>query len=382
MAENSSSQERTEQATPKRRSEAKKKGEVLRSRELNVFVSLLAASIALMVLGKQIMLDLQNFLKNALSLDQTAVADELFILESSYAAVLNATLILLPFFVLMLLSMLLSPLMLGGWTFNLGLLNPKYERIDPWKGFGRIFSIRGLLELLKALGKFLLVAAAVITVLVIIFDDILNLASQSLAESLNLAGNLFIWCFLGFSSVLIVVVAMDVPFQIYSFNKKLKMTKQEIKDEMKETDGRPEVKSAIRDKQQQFAQQRMMSEVPRADVVVTNPTHFAVALQFDDSKHQAPVVIAKGRNLVAARIREIAEDNQITVFSAPPLARALYISTEINQEIPHNLFQAVAQVLAYVFQLRDYRPGNERPIHPQRLPVPEEYEQYFKKGFA
>ncbi len=182
-----------------------------------------------------------------------------------------------------------------------------------------------------------------------VLDDILRLSLQPLTQAFEATGSMFVWCLLGFSAVLVLVAAMDVPFQLFEFNKQIRMTKQEVKDEMKETDGKPEVKSAIREKQQEMANQRMMSEVPTADVIITNPTHYAVALRYDQDSNGAPRVVAKGKDFIAKRIREIAEENEVAIFRAPPLARALYGSADINQEIPGNLFMAVAQVLANIF---------------------------------
>jgi flagellar biosynthetic protein FlhB len=167
------------------------------------------------------------------------------------------------------------------------------------------------------------------------------------------------------SSGLILIAMADVPFQLWNYQKKLKMTRTEVRDEFKETEGRPEVKSRIRQLQQQVATRRMMAAVPDADVVITNPTHFAVALKYDDAKAGAPRVVAKGRDLIAARIREIATANGVPLFSAPPLARALYRSTKLEAEIPAALYTAVAQVLAYIFQIQKAAtPGHRRPVPP------------------
>lgn len=211
-------------------------------------------------------------------------------------------------------------------------------------------------------------------VIYLVLDDIFALPLKSLTEQMNLTGALFIKCFLGFSSVLLLVALFDVPFQIWDFNKQLKMSKQEIRDEMKETEGKPEVKGAIRARQQEISRQRMMSEVPTADVVITNPTHFAVALRYDESGSGAPKVVARGKDLIAAKIREIAKENGVPLFAAPPLARALYRSTKLNDEIPANLFLAVAQVLAYIFQLRRARHDHDLVLaRPTDIPIPEEY---------
>lgn len=378
MAENSG-QERTEEATPKRKSDARKKGEVLRSKELTTFFSLTAAGVGLLLFGGQLISDLMALFQNHLSFDKATAFTPGGLMATMKTTMLEFSLLLAPFLLLMLLTMTLGQFLLGGFVMNFSLLAPKLERIDPAKGLGRMFSMRSLVELVKALGKFFLVAGAVIFIISLILGDILRLPTQSLESSLAVSGNLLVWCFLGFSAALILVVCLDVPYQIHAFNKKLKMTKQEIRDEMKETEGRPEIKSAIREKQQEFSRARMMSAVPTADVVITNPTHYAVALNYDMAGSQAPIVVAKGADLVAARIREVAAANDVTVFSAPPLARALYASTEIDQQIPENLFLAVAQVLAYVFQLRDGGARRRKPAPPTDLPVPQEYDDLIKR---
>ncbi|PCJ26676.1 MAG: flagellar biosynthesis protein FlhB [SAR86 cluster bacterium] len=373
MAENST-QERTEEATPKRKEDARKKGQIPRSKELNTLTSLLAAGLGLSVFGKGIVNGIKELLIDSLTFGHEAAFSRSIISVQAFDAITQFALLIGPLLILMFFVSLLSPISLGGWIFNPSLLAPKMERINIMKGFGKMFSSKSLLELFKAIGKFLLVASVTVFVISMVLDDIFGLSLQPLESALSSAGSLFIWCFFGFSSVLILVVFMDVPYQLWDFKRQIKMTKQEIKDEMKETDGKPEVKSAIRERQQEFARQRMMTEVPTADVVITNPTHFSVALRYDKSGTGAPKVVAKGRDLVAARIREIAKENGVVLFSAPPLARALYSSTDLNQEIPSNLFMAVAQVLAYVFQLQQIGSNfKSKPKRPEDLQIPDEY---------
>ncbi len=373
MAENQA-QEKTEQATPKRIRDARDKGQVPRSRELNTVLSLLAAGAGMLVFGRGIIVDVNQLMMESLNFGREAAFSETLLLARLDETTLAALVLLLPLLTLLVAVTVLSPLSLGGWVFNLALVAPKMERISLAKGFGRLFSVRSLMELVKALGKFLLVSVTSCLVLYLVLDQIVGLSLRPLADAMSTAGNLAISCMLGFSAVLILVAAADVPFQLWQYRRQLRMTRQEVKDELKETEGRPEVKSALKEKQQQFARQRMMSEVPNADVVITNPTHYAVALKYDQTSGGAPRVVAKGQNLVATRIREIASQHRVTLFSAPPLARALYFSTDLNQEIPRNLFLAVAQVMAYVFQLRQVKKhGGARPKPPRDLPVPDEY---------
>lgn len=294
-----------------------------------------------------------QMLRDGLTRPGPAAFEEAAPLQMLQAALVDSTLLLLPLLVLMFVAGLAGPVLLGGWSFSVEALAPKAERIDPFKGLGRIFSLRSLMELGKTILKFLLVAAVAITVLWQLSDWLLGLAISPLALSLPAVGLKFAQVFIMLSCAMILVAVIDVPFQLWDHTRKLKMSRQEIKDEMKETDGRPEVKAHIRNLQQQAAQQRMLQDVPGADVVITNPTHYAVALRYVDGEMNAPVVVARGRDLVAQQIREIASEHNITLFSAPPLARALYAATEVGQEIPARLFVTVARVLAYVFQLRD-----------------------------
>lgn len=373
MAENSA-QERTEDATPKRLEDAKKKGQIPRSKELNTVISLLAGGVGMLIFGRPIVETIKEMLINSLSFGKVAAFSPT-IIESNL--LMNLKLIsatLAPLFALLFVSTLISPVSLGGWVFSGDQFTPKMERISLMKGFGRMFSSKSLIELVKALAKFFLVGGTIVFVISLVLDQIFFLPQLSMTQLMDTTGALFIWCFLGFSSVLIVVALIDVPYQLWSFAKQLKMTKQEIRDEMKETEGKPEVKSAIRQRQQEIAQQRMMEDVPTADVVITNPTHFAVALRYDQSGNSAPKVVAKGRDFVAARIRELAKENNVPLFAAPPLARALFSTTDINQEIPANLFMAVAQVLAYIFQLKRATYSTKATIkRPKKLPIPDEY---------
>jgi flagellar biosynthetic protein FlhB len=373
MAEDTA-QEKTEEATPKRKLDSRKKGQVPRSKELQTFTSLIGAGFAMLFFGKGIVDDLLVSLQGNLSFERERAFSDPMMSMQMLSAVEGFVELLLPLFAMLFLASVMSSMALGGWIFSFSQVQPKFERLSPLKGAAKIFSIKSLVELPKSIGKFVLVAAVAVFVLNLALEDIYKLSLQPVMTALGSAGMLMIWCFFGFSFVLILVVLIDVPVQIWEHRKQLKMTKQETKDESKETDGRPEIKSAIRERQQEFARQRMMAEVPSADVIITNPTHFAVALRYEQTGSFAPKVVAKGQDLVAARIREIGQEHGVVVFSAPPLARALYASTDLNQEIPANLFVAVAQVLAYVFHLQKAVASNSRrPDVPKDLPIPSEY---------
>lgn len=251
-------------------------------------------------------------------------------------------------------------------------LQPKFSRLSLLKGLKRMISLKGLVEMIKSLLKFLLVASIAILVLKMQIPVLLSLADYPLAGALGTGMGLVIKSFLIMSASLILIAAVDVPFQLYEHKKQLKMTKQEVKDEFKETEGKPEVKSLIRRTQQEIAKRRMMAEVPKANVVLTNPTHYAVALRYQQHGNRAPIVVAKGKNLIALQINRVALSHRIPILSVPPLARALYYSTDLNAEIPRGLYVAVAQVLAYIFQLKDKQNYQRKPEVLQNLPIPDE----------
>lgn len=365
-------QERTEAPTPKRRKEARDKGQVPRSRELNTLLSIVAAAAGLLVLGDSLAQGLLQVVRDGLSFDYRPQQVAAPVASVFGEAFLRAMWVLAPLFAVLVFAALGGSVVLGGWTFSPSALAPKFERLSPLKGIKRIFSGRGLVELIKALAKFVLVAAVAVAVLWMFLDDLLGLSASGLGQAIAQSAHLLAWTLLSLSLALLVIAAIDVPFQLFQHNKQLRMTRQEVRDELKESEGRPEVRSRIRNLQREMARRRMMERVPAADVVVTNPTHYAVALKYDTGGTGAPVVVAKGRDLVAARIRDIAREHNVVLFSAPPLARALYATTELDQEIPQQLFLAVAQVLAYVFKLKTATGSGAAPEPPMNLDVPDD----------
>ena len=377
-----SAQERTEQPTPKRLADARKKGQVPRSKEFNTTALLLAAATALLIFGGHMGEALQGLFRQQFTLAHSGHLDNGSLLALFSGVLWQALWIMAPFLLACLLAVLLTPLGIGGWSFSTESLGFKFEKLNMVKGFGRIFSLKGLMELVKVLAKFLLVGSVSALILYHLFDSLTALSGEGLTQALAHVARLCGWSFLACSAAMILIAAVDVPFQLLQHNKQLKMTLQEVKDENKETEGRPEVKSRIRALQKELSQQRMMAAVPEADVVITNPTHFAVALRYDPAAMRAPVVVAKGADLVAARIRQIARDHGVALVEAPPLARALYASTEVEQEIPAGLYVAVANVLTYVYQLNQAhaRPsaqggtqaGAPRPPGPEDLPIPDD----------
>ena len=361
MAEEQTGQERTEQPTERRLQEARKKGQVPRSKELNTMLSLLLASISLLVFGGYISQNLMQISVEGFSIPRELAFDTAQLPFQFMYMASQALLALSPFIAIMLVSVFAGPLLMGGWSFSLESISFKLEKLDPIKGLARIFSLKSLVELAKALAKFVLLLGAAILVFFSIDQQLLSLSSMTPKAAGLEAATILVQVLLILSATMILIVALDVPFELWNHSKQLRMTKQEIKDEMKETDGNPQVKQRIRTMQRQLAESRMMEDVKTADVVITNPTHYAVALQYLDRPGSAPKVVAKGKDLTALRIRSIAADCDIPIFEAPPLARALYRSTEIGYEIPHVLYMAVARVLAYVFQLKSATPTDYVP---------------------
>ncbi len=373
MAE-SDGQERTEQATPKRLQESKEKGQVPRSKELGTVATLLTAAGMFIAIGDNMLTGLADLLVHNFTLSREEVFDSGILFSRFLNTVIEALSILAPFFIMLALAAVVASIALGGWNFSAQAMSFKWDKLDPVKGLGRVFSWRGLVEMFKGLAKFVLVATAAILLLSFQGDHFLALGGEPLPMALAHTGDLLTWSFLAISSVLLLVVAIDVPFQLWDHARQLKMTRQEVKEEGKQTEGSPEVKGKQRRLQMEVAQRRMMEEVPKADVVVTNPTHYAVALRYDQEAMGAPVVVAKGADLIAQQIRSIAREHQVPVLEAPPLARAIYHSTELNAPIPEGLYRAVAQVLAYVYHLRQGPIYNREGQAPDLdLPIPEEF---------
>ena len=370
MAEDSDL-ERTEPASSRRIEQAREKGQVARSRELSTFAVLIAAGAGLMMMGPQLMDGLAGVMRGGLMLDRAAAFDPLMMLARIHQLSLSALLTFLPFILLMVVAAIFAPMVLSGWLFSFQALQPDFSRLDPLKGIGRLFSRNSLVELAKALGKSALIGGVAYWVIMHHKESMFSLVGESVNQSIAHLGSLLGVTFLTIVSSMILIVAIDVPFQLWDHSSKLKMTKEEVRQENKESEGSPEVKAQIRRMQREMARRRMMAEVPKADVIVTNPTHYAVALRYQDKLMGAPVIVAKGSALIAARIRELGEEHHIPILEAPPLARDLFRHGELGEEIPAALYTAVAEVLAYVYQLRSYQAGGGiAPQPPQSLPVP------------
>ncbi len=365
-------QERTESATPKRREQAREKGQLARSRELTTMAMLLAGAGGVMSLGPALMETLAQLMRAGLQPSRAHIFQPGMALNSLVEAGAQALLALVPLFVLLAVVAVGASVAVGGLNFSSQALAPNFGRINPFSGIKRVFHWRGAIELVKAILKFALVGAIAFWWLRTHAGEFLALGEESVESGAAHAAGLLLWSFLVISAGTILIAVVDVPFQLWQHGRELRMTRQEVKDEMKELEGRPEIKGRVRRKQREIAQRRMMQEVPKADVIVTNPTHFAVALKYDANRMRAPKVVAKGADLLALTIRRLGEAHRVPVFEAPPLARALYWSTELEREIPAGLYLAVAQVLAYVYQLRNPQPGARPPTRPVDLPIPDE----------
>lgn len=367
-------QDRTEQATPKRREDARKKGDVPRSRELTMTGVMLSGAAAILFMSGPAAKRIVAGFEDALRIAPEQLANPMQMIEAFTNFGAHALVSIAPLAIVLLAAVFLSATAIGGWSFSMKAAAPKAGRMNPVKGIKRVFSANSLNELVKAMAKFLLVALIAIAWLWNSVEELLGLSREPVESAIPHAIHIAGVSLLVVSCGLIFIALADVPFQLWNYQKKIRMTRQEVRDEFKETEGRPEVKSRIRMLQQQVATRQMMEKVPEADVVITNPTHFAVALKYDESRMGAPQVIAKGKDLIAKRIREIADDNGVPLFSAPPLARALYRSTRLGQEIPAGLYNAVAQVLAYVFQIEIAAQSGQQVPEP---PVPDIDESKF-----
>ena len=355
MAENENGQEQTEQPTSKRLEEARSQGQVPRSTDLNAAAVMLLAGGGLHFLGGRLGLQLHDLMRAGLSISREDALDEKRAIATFGNEAFHAMAACAPLLGLTLAAALAAPLAIGGWNMSFEALLPKFEKLNPVEGLGRVFSARGGVELAKAFVKFLFIASVAAYLLWKNSGELMGLGSEPITAALSHAAHLIGHAFLMLAGTMGVIAAIDVPYQLWQHNNKLKMSRQEIKEESKESDGSPEMKGRIRRAQQEFARKRMMQQVPKADVIVTNPTHFAVALRYDEKRMRAPIVVAKGVDLIAARIREIATENNVPIFEAPPLARALYRNVDLDGEIPSNLYVAVAQVLTYIYQVKSAR---------------------------
>lgn len=368
MAEDSDL-ERTEPASPRKLEKARAEGQVPRSRELATFAVLLASAASLAFLGLLMYDGMQQVMMNGMTFGRAEAADPARMLEVLALAGWEAMWVLLPVAAAVVLAAVVSNVLISGWVFSVQALSANLAKINPIKGLARMFSWQSLVELFKALLKASLIAGVAGFAIWLQRDGLLTLAAEPLETAVAHVSRITLYTFLAAIAAFALVVALDVPFQLWNFQRQMRMTKEEVRQEQKEMEGDPQIKSRIRAVMREQARRRMMAAIPRADVVVTNPLHYAVALEYKERRMSAPVVVAKGSLLVAERIKEIAREHRVPIVEAPPLARALYRHAEVGDAIPAGLFTAVAQVLAYVYRLQ--QPG-PRPEMPQDWQVPAE----------
>lgn len=363
--------ERTESASPRRLEQAREEGQVPQSRELATFLILMTGAGGVWAMGSWLAARIAGVLRNGLTLDREAAFDTTRMVSMLGNLAVDALLTLTPVFLTLLIAALAAPFIMGGWVFAPKAFSIDLTRLDPAKGFGRMVSVHGLGELVKGVLKTFVVGGVALAVIWYDRDAIFNLLLQPLEVGLGTFGGLVLY-----SAVLIVagfalIAAADVPFQLWQYHNKLKMTKEEVRKEAKEMEGDPQLKARIRSQQREVARRRMMAEVPKADVVVTNPTHYSVALKYDAARMGAPRIVAKGAGEVALKIREIARASNVPLLEVPPLARALHRHADIGDEVPARLYTAVAEVMAYVYQLNHYHShGGTPPPSPADLSVP------------
>jgi flagellar biosynthetic protein FlhB len=370
MAEDSDL-ERTEPASPRRIEQAREKGQIARSRELNTFAVLLAGGGALLLMGEELIGKLTGVMRQGLTLNRSDALDSFVMLERLRLFTTDTLIAFLPFLLVLVIAALASSVLMSGWLFSVKALQPDFGRLNPLKGVARIFSSTGLVELAKAVAKSALIGGVGVWFISHNLDVMLGLITESVDQGLGHLGKLVGHTFFVIAGSMILIVAIDVPFQLWNHAKQLRMTKEELRQEHKESEGDPQIKARIRQQQREAARRRMMTEVPKADVIVTNPTRYAVALRYQDKGMRAPQVVAKGSYLLAERIRELGHEHGVPILQAPPLARALYRHGDLGGEIPAALYTAVAEVLAYVYHLREYQSkGGAAPTLPSALPVP------------
>lgn len=369
--------EKTEAASQKRIDDARKEGDVPRSRELATFTVLMASGAGLWFTGSGLVRQLNATMVSGLSMDRAQIFDSNAMIMRVGTDIATVMISCMPLAIAIMLVALASPLLIGGWLFSGKAFMPNFGKLNPMKGLGNMFSTNALVELVKAIVKTIVVGAVAWLVVMHQKDAVMSLAMEPLKSGsghlIDLLGSAFLFIVGGLG----LVAAIDGPYQVWHYANKLKMTRQEMIQESKESDGNPQIKAKVRQMQREMSRRRMMADVPTADVVVTNPTHYAVALKYTDGQGGAPRVVAKGSDEVAARIRELAKEHKVALLEAPALARALHKHTEIGDEIPEALYSAVAEVLAYVFQLRAFKQGTgKHPDRPSRLAVPPELDPH------
>lgn len=370
-------QERNEDPTQKRLQQAKEKGQTPKSKEIGTILILLVSGGIFIWLGGSIFNGFRQLFSSAFQIDRNIIFDHQHLMDQFVKIMFDALYIIGPFLFILVLVAIISPLLMGSVTFSWEVISLKFEKLDPIQGIKKYFSLNSLMEIFKAIFKLIIVGAIYVLIMLVEYPYIISLGTQEAIQGILNSGQTLVWGFIWLSLSLVIVVVFDVPFQFWNHTRELRMTHQELKDEFKETDGRPEVKAKIKSIQREMARRRMMAEVSKADVVIVNPAHFACALRYKPESMAAPVLVAKGVELIALHIKKIAQEQHIPIVSAPPLARSIFYYTKLNQEIPAGLYVAVAQVLAYIFQLRQSGILNsEKELEMGDLPIPDDFKSH------
>ena len=346
-------QDRTEQATPKKRAEAKKKGNIARSIEVNTAVMILVSALAFSVWGKTIFYSVQTMMQYVFQKQLTTELTVTSFAEMFEKGGLYMIMLLGPFFLFIMVSGVAANLMQAGITFSSESITPKLEKINPLTGFKRFFSLKAFVDLLKNVAKMLVIGFIAYITLKAEFESFLSLTDQSVIQIVAFMGSLILKLLVRVGLLFLIIAVLDYSFQRYDYEKNLKMTKQEVKDEMKQSEGDPHVKARIRALQRDASRRQMLTDVAHADVVITNPTHVAVAIKYDPKENAAPIVLAKGMRKLAEAIKEIARENNVPIIERPLVARMLYKSAEVGLPIPFELYQVVAEILALVYQRKN-----------------------------
>ena len=372
------SAEKTEEPTSRRLEKARSEGQLPRSIELPVAAMALGAVGFFSLMGGWLFNGMSQLFVSQLEFDRK-ITDKAELLPGLFAqAVIDAFLLILPIMLMMYFIAIVSTVLSGGMVFSMGMLAPKFSKLNPLSGLKRIFGTKALIELAKAIVKFVVVGGILLLQVSNHMDELLSLANMDLSQAMAIAGKLIVDACFWLAMGLVLIALADVPIQQYQVHKKLMMSRQEVRDEMKDSEGRPEVKQKIKQRQREMANNKMMAKVKDADVVITNPQHFAVALSYDPNGEGAPILLAKGSDEMARRIREEAQAHAVELFPAPELARALYFTTQVDEPIPEGLYHAVAQVIAYVFSLNQSYAAGEGVLKP--VPVVPENMRFDSNG--
>ncbi|NBX54028.1 MAG: flagellar biosynthesis protein FlhB [Betaproteobacteria bacterium] len=376
MADDSA--EKTEEPTSRRLEKARSEGQLARSIELPVAAMSIGAVGFFTLMGGWLFNGMSQLFVSQLEFDRKII-DKAELLPGLFAqSVVDAFLLILPLMLLMYFIAIASTVMSGGLVFSMGMVAPKFSKLNPLNGLSRIFGVKSLIELAKSIAKFVVVGGILLLQVSNHMEELLALANLDLNQAMAIAGKLIVDACFWLSMGLLLIALADVPIQQYQVHQKLKMSRQEVRDEMKDSEGRPEVKQKIKQRQREMANNRMLAKVKDADVVITNPQHFAVALSYDPNGDGAPILLAKGSDELARRIREEAQAHAVELFPAPELARALYFTTQVDEPIPEGLYHAVAQVIAYVFSLNQSYAAGEGLLKP--VPVVPENMRFDSNG--